>query len=198
MWQYKYNGQPEHKFNIMSADIIWRHCKDSIFDSLELGSGTGQLSKLLQSRKKIQTINMVDSSPTAIMYMTEYLNDNAISNYQLHKVSILSFANIVVDKKYDIVMSSGLIEHFKDKELKELCNIHKQFSNKYVVIIVPADNPENNAEALTEKHIKRYGYEKPMNEKNLDNLFIDSNFSHVHSERFYKNGKLLIAIYERM
>jgi SAM-dependent methyltransferase len=196
MWKYKYTGQEEYLFNKMSAEIIKKYCDDKS-DCLELGAGTGQLSKLLYTADKVKEINVVDSSPTAVKYMLDYFKDNNISNYHIYNTSIHNFANMVPQRKYGIVMSSGLIEHFKDDKLNDICKIHKYLSYSYVVIIVPADNPENNAEALTEKHIKKYGYEKPMNEKQLDNLFEDNIFKHVYSERFYKNKKLLISIYKR-
>jgi 2-polyprenyl-3-methyl-5-hydroxy-6-metoxy-1,4-benzoquinol methylase len=182
----------------MSAKIINKYCKDNLFNSLELGAGTGQLSKILYQIDKVMEINMVDSSASSIKYMIDSMTHEQIKNYNLFNISINNFANIHSDKKYDIVFSSGLIEHFKDNDLKTLCTIHKHLSSNYVVIIVPADNPENNAQAKTEKHKKKYGYEKPMNEKELDFLFIDNIFKHVYSERFYKNEKLLISIYQRI
>jgi SAM-dependent methyltransferase len=199
MWQYKYTkGKSESEFNKQTVEIINKYCKP-IYSSLELGAGTGQLSYLIHKiNKDYCHIDLIDESPSAVKYILEYFMDKKVieKRYKVRKENIFSIKNFSF--QYQLVFSSGLIEHFKNSNLKELVSIHQKLSYKYVVIIVPADNEENRKFSESEKCKKQYGYEKPMDEKELDFLFINDNFKKIHSERFYKNGKLLIGIYERL
>lgn len=200
MWNYEYIlGKPESKFNVLTAEIILKHCDfDKLNHSLELGAGTGQLSKLLKDKIKDLQTTMVDSSMSACGYIEKYFRDcdytcNAIQS------DIFDFVERYMNYKwkYGIVLSSGLIEHFKDKGQSYLCNIHKKYSRKYIVCIVPFANEENMKFAQSEYCRNNYGYEKPMTEQELDALFVDDKFKKIHSERFYKKDKLLIGIYQR-
>lgn len=201
MWTYKYTGQPEHKFNEMACDIILNHAKQNhrnfYYRTMELGAGTGQLSFLLKKASNHnQTAFCVDKSPSAIEYMNRYFK----SKFKPFEFCLIQDDIFKLDMEkdfFDTVISSGLIEHFKNGKLKELCEIHKQLSNNFVVVIVPADNKKNNKFSDSNECKRKYGYQKPMDEKELDFLFIDDIFKKVHSERFYKDGKLLISIYQR-
>jgi ubiquinone/menaquinone biosynthesis C-methylase UbiE len=198
MWQYKYERKPVHEFNMQTLGIIKKYCDISL-DSIELGGGTGQLSYLLKSSGIVGQINVIDFSPSAIRYMLDYYNDMGLDEkeYRLLKGDIFHFGGWYKNR-FDIALSSGLIEHFQGARLKELCNIHKLFSEKYVIVIVPYDNEKNRIFSASNECKKKYGYQKPMNEKELDNLFIDSSFKKVYTGKFYKGDKLLIGIYRRV
>jgi 2-polyprenyl-3-methyl-5-hydroxy-6-metoxy-1,4-benzoquinol methylase len=200
MWQYKYQRKSVHEFNIQTLEIIKKYCSSSrCLDSIELGGGTGQLSYLLYQNNLVGQVSVIDSSPSAICYMIDYYNDMGVkeNEYRLLKGDIFHYGGRY-NNKFDIVLSSGLIEHFKGSRLKEICNIHKLLSEKYIIVVVPYDNERNRTFSLTDECKKKYGYQKPMNEKELDLLFTDSNFKKVHSEKYYKGDKLLIGIYERI
>jgi 2-polyprenyl-3-methyl-5-hydroxy-6-metoxy-1,4-benzoquinol methylase len=197
MWQYQYKKQDVHKFNMQSLNIIKRYCKG--MDSLELGGGTGQLSYLLKADNVVGQINVVDSSPSAIRFMLDYYQDMNLQDFE-YRLFLCDIFHIGGQYKntFDIVLSSGLIEHFKGARLREICQIHKLFSCGFVVIIVPADNEKARIFAESDECKNKYGYEKPMSEKDLDDLFVDHEFKKIHSERFYKDKKLLIGIYRRI
>ena len=199
MWQYQYKKQSVHEFNIQTLNIIKKYCSSSMLDSIELGGGTGQLSYLLKSFEIVGQINVVDSSPSAIRFMLDYYNDMKLKpcDYRLHLCDIFHIGGRY-QNVFDMVLSSGLIEHFKGGRLREICNIHKLFSSGYIVVVVPADNEKSRTFSESAECKKKYGYQKPMTEKELDDLFVDHEFKKVHSERYYKNDKLLIGIYRRV
>jgi len=192
MWNYKYqSGKKEHEFNFMARDIILDNV-DNIESTCEIGAGTGQMSKLIRDKKEVYS-TMIDSSQSACNYIREYFIDNG---YYFD----IKYADIFVHTKdytADLVMSSGLIEHFKGDKLREIVDIHKKMSNKYVAIIVPNATKENIEFSATEKCKRQYGYQKPISEDELNSMVTDKNWERVYSKVFYKNDKLLIGIYKR-
>jgi len=67
------------------------------------------------------------------------------------------------NKKFDLVLSIGLIEHFSKNKILELVKLHKKLSEKYIVLIVPT------------KHQRRS--ERKMRVKAPD--WIDLNFKYL-------------------
>jgi len=164
---------------------------------MELGAGTGQLSFLLRRWYSNIFSYMIDSSESACKYIREYFADKNLNEGQHYNISQFDIRELNDDMSFDLVMSSGLIEHFQGEEQKKIVEKHKRLSKKYVVIIVPYANLDNIKRAKTEKHMARYGYEKPMTEGELRDFFDNIEFEEVSTGIFY-NQKLLIGIFERV
>jgi hypothetical protein len=199
-WIYKYQrGKPESKFNVESAEYILEYCK-GITTSMELGAGTGELSCLIKKGAPGVFTYMVDSSPSAINYIQEYFRDQGFNeglDYSISKIDITEPDRDFLFPKYDLIMSSGLIEHFKGRDKENSISLHKFICMKYVVIIVPNATEENLKFAESDYCRERYGYEKPMTMKELDRYFEEDDFEKIAGKSFYKKEKLIIGIYRR-
>ena len=195
MWKYKYNGlKTPSKFNKRTAQIILNHCQD-IKTCFEIGAGKGELSSLLKWSLGCK-ITTMDTSKSACEYMQQYYRD---MNYKftILQADIFQFFIQRYEPRYDLVMSSGLIEHFKGKQQQQICSIHKFYSNKYVAVITPHATKDEIEFSKSEKCKRMYGYQKPMTEKDHDKLFIDKDWKKIHSQPFYTKDKLIISIFQR-
>lgn len=191
MWKYKYQNQKEHGFNITARDIIVEHCPD-IKSSIEIGAGTAQLSKLIKDKICNIDVTMVENSQSACIYIRDYFWD---IGYPFD----IEFADVFILKpkrEYDMSMSSGLIEHFHGDKLKELINIHKKYSRKYLCLIVPHSCPYEIEFAKSEKCKRLYGFQRPFTESGLDDIVLDSEWKKHYNEVYY-NDRLLLSIYRR-
>jgi len=190
MWNYKYKGQKEHSFNFTARDIIYKQCPD-IKSSIEIGAGTGQMSKLLKDKCNID-VTMVDNSQSACHYMRDYFWD---CGYEFD-IKMADIFLLKVERQYELSMSSGLIEHFQGDILEDIINIHKQFSKKYVCFIVPHACEYEIEFAKSAECKKQYGFQKPFTTQELDRIVVDDSWEKVHSEVFY-NDRLLIGVYKK-
>lgn len=108
---------------------------------LELGSGTGLLS--LYMAKEGAEVTLLDSSESALTYSSMLYREMRAINTFLGKVrfvnkSFLS-SNFLLDKDFDIVHNSGVIEHY---DFNTAVNIVKKMKEKaktngYVIVCVP-------------------------------------------------------------
>ena len=90
------------------------------------------------------------------------------------------------NKKYDLVVSSGLLEHFKGEELLTCLNAHKYLAkrNGYVIIIAPSDTWFNEKRCHDPDNIKLYGYWRPISKKKMLQLFNEVDLSPAVIKRF--------------
>ena len=97
--------------------------------TLELGGGSGYLSKLL-SEKRHTKPSVIDNNKNA------YDFSKRIGNFEVNYFLQDMFSH---KGKYDVVFSDGLIEHFYPKERKKVFTLHKKLLKKdgYCVIFVP-------------------------------------------------------------
>ena len=112
-------GQDSKKVQISHTDkMIFNYLikeinpKDS--DIIEMGCGRGVLSYMI-SKYNPNTITLMDFSKEALERAKNLFQD--IQNVHYMDGDLL---NIKTDKKYDIVFSSGVVEHFSSKLRKYL------------------------------------------------------------------------------
>ena len=114
-----------HSYGLKSSNII------------ETGSGSGHLSALLAQKKF--NVTLVDYSIEAIKKSKELFQKLHIdANFFQADITILSKT---VKQKYDIVFSSGVLEHFDDEDLLKILTESYKVSNKYLIFLVP--NPKS-------------------------------------------------------
>ena len=123
--------------------------KDS--DIIEMGCGRGVLSYMI-SKYNPNTITLMDFSKEALARAKNLFQD--IQNVHYMDGDLL---NIKTDKKYDIVFSSGVVEHFSSKLRKKAIENHFEVSKDKVAIIVPA-KPHYNT--IRHKKIQSLGCRK--------------------------------------
>ncbi len=104
-------------------------------DILELGAATGFLTRLLMTHfgGRGVLVDKNDASFKAYDKMNDPLKNNI--EYVLEDIFKLS-----LDRRFDIVCSFGLIEHFIDKA--PVLDVHRKFAspNGNIIILVPLDS----------------------------------------------------------
>jgi SAM-dependent methyltransferase len=100
---------------------------------LEIGAGTGYISKLLTQKYRLDT-TLIDSNREAYKMFQKVSGKG--------KYIIIDAFSFKPDEEFDIVFSDGLIEHFYRKERLEMVSVHKNLAKAdgYVIIFVPKDS----------------------------------------------------------
>ncbi|HOZ53819.1 MAG TPA: class I SAM-dependent methyltransferase [Bacilli bacterium] len=141
--------------------------------SIELGAGSAAFSFELY-RKFKNKISGIDKSKVAVEYGKMISQDLGISfEYECGDFFITN------KKKYDMVLSLGVIEHYDDEKQLEFVKLCHKISNKYVIFAIP------NQESLVFKSYIKWAnkskdsYEEkhnPLNVVKLKNMLIENNF----------------------
>ncbi|HJH26541.1 MAG TPA: hypothetical protein C5S37_07135 [Methanophagales archaeon] len=145
----------------------------------ELGCGSGVLSFLLL-KNGARSASLVDFSSEALRLARDLFKS---CDYTLDFVQS-DFMELIGDsKKYDVVFSSGVCEHF-DGELRKL-NVEKHFelSNEYVVIIVPAAPHYNTIRHRKQRVIREYGFQRAFSKKEILDIVSEIDGFEVQSMR---------------
>lgn len=98
---------------------------------LELGAGTGLCAHFLAAKTKAQT-TLLDKDRQLVTKLKEKYPDKEIIHADLF--------NFSTKRKWDLVYSLGLIEHFPDEKAIKAIKIHKKLSSQYVLIAVPVES----------------------------------------------------------
>lgn len=102
---------------------------------LELGSGTGRLSYLaLQAGAR--HVTLVDASDRAMALSRALFAASDPTRYTLRQADVLTFDE---SAGFDIVFSSGLIEHFQGTDRAAIIRRHVELARRVCVIIHPTD-----------------------------------------------------------
>ncbi len=165
-----------HLINFHSYKKILDNLKIKNPDVIELGCGTGELSARIMERYG-GTATLVDNSDAAMKL--------ASANFARHKLQSdflkTNIFNLKSKKKYDIVHSEGLIEHFTGREQKNIIEAHRQCVSKkgFVLISVPRKTWYYNIwRKLAEKTGKwPFGDEKTMDADALKRLLEQNRLS---------------------
>jgi len=148
---------------------------------LELGSGTGKLSFLALTKGNAKKVTLIDFSDKAME-----IAHNLFKDYSASVDFILAdIFNLNLKKHFDIVFSSGLVEHFSGQRQIGIINIHQKYSRDIVFTIVPASPHYNNIRCRYIKNINKYGWEKPISLKQMRQLFVKNQLKILTNRRFY-------------
>lgn len=144
---------------------------------VELGAGTGFLSRTLRQMYG-GSIHMVDNCRESYQAFLKAMGGNT-EGMEYEIADILDYNP---GRKYDMAVSFGVIEHFKDKSKVILAHEKSITKNGYIIILVPMDSiltrlyyqtfPEKNLgyrELLTNKEIKNIMQEQELTVLNLVN-----------------------------
>ncbi len=95
---------------------------------LELGAGTGLCAHFLAAKTKAQTALLEKDAQLAVKLKEKYKDKKIIQ---------ADLFNFNTKKKWDLVYSLGLIEHFPDEQRIKAIKLHRKLSSKYILIAVP-------------------------------------------------------------
>ena len=99
---------------------------------LELGGGPGYLAKLI-AQNLGYTLTLLENDPEA------YKLFRKISNYGNYIIK--DFFEYKPRKKFDLVFSFGVIEHYPSRVKRiEAIRVHARLSNKYIAVFVPKNS----------------------------------------------------------
>jgi cyclopropane fatty-acyl-phospholipid synthase-like methyltransferase len=133
---------------------------------IELGCGSGELTARI-IKKYGGKATLVDKSRNALLLSSKRFKKHRIKANLIEK-DLLKFNT---KKKFDIVHSEGLIEHFLGEEQKKIVEAHKKSVNKNGYIIISVPRPVwyyRMTKWLLEKINKwPFGFEKAMNKNQL-------------------------------
>lgn len=132
---------------------------------LEIGSGNGYISNVLL-RKGLSGVGC-DLNKSACEN-NKSLNQKYVSKNK-YKVYNQNFLDLDTSQKYDLIISSMVIEHLKEGELTKFIEKSKELlsENGNIVFYVPASMKHWGIEDEIAGHIKRYEFEdfKKMGDK---------------------------------
>lgn len=181
LWKTHQVSDKISRFNLLSFYEIKKHINLSGSSTIEVGCGTGQLSLLLSQDAK--SVTLLDYSENSLRLAKELFETRGISNCSFAQDDLFDLHH---DKKYDLVISSGLLEHFKGEELLTCLNAHKYLAKKngYIVIIAPSDTWFNAKRCHDPENIKLYGYWRPISKEKMLQLFNDVDLLPAVIKRF--------------
>lgn len=152
---------------------------------LELGAGTGRLS-YLALKQKAKKVTLVDSSKKAISLSQQLFSGQTSDSYEIVESNVFDFSP---QTKYDLVFSSGLVEHFKDEDRLSIIRKHVEWAIQNCIIVHPTDSLYSRCFNRLPLSVKLYGFQKSFSDKEM-NGYIGSlvnmkRFSHVRFQPFY-------------
>ncbi len=146
---------------------------------LELGSGSG-IFCYLAMKEKAKSVTLLDNSAEAMKVARSLFDNN--ENVTFVEDNIFDFRP---ENKYDIVMSNGVIEHFKGEAFFDCLSAHRKASSGLVVIMCPASPHYNNIRVKYRRCRKLYGYQKPVSVEEMSFAFKKCGLKVKTIERFY-------------
>lgn len=173
-WEGYKKPSSSEMFLINERDKILENVKRKYFGGkkvkiLEVGCGYASNSRILNTKKDFQVF-CIDSSKSVISKVKK-----DIKNALLMDAKKLKFSK----NTFDIVFSSGLIEHFKNPKslIREMTRVTKK--DGLIITFVPGKY------SLWRLWIKlhgknwQHGYEEPYTQKKLDKVFNQKNVKKV-------------------
>jgi len=155
------------KFDFMTLYIMEHILATASFKGktvLELGAGTGRLS-YLALKYGAQKVTLVDSSTKAIELSHGVFKSEASDSYQIYQANILDFDTA---EKFDIVLSSGVIEHFKETDRRRIIDSHINKTREYCIIIHPTMTLYSSFFNNFFISKKLYGYQESFSEQEIN------------------------------
>tara|TARA_Y100000310_G_scaffold326114_1_gene390559 strand:- start:1097 stop:1762 length:666 start_codon:yes stop_codon:yes gene_type:complete len=129
---------------------IWIYNKDLFYDIignrikppqevLEIGCGTA-LEILAPLSANGLKVTGIDKEKDMVEFAKHNFKKLGLKGHFIHH----DLFKYNTHKKFDLVLSVGLIEHFPRRKIVEIIKIHKKLSKKWVVFIVPTKHQRHN------------------------------------------------------
>jgi len=182
VWDEKWGHTAKTKLDFSTRRIFAELQKVISFQGktvLELGCGTGRLSFLALESGAAST-TLVDNSQPALQLAKDFIGDNPKARFIQSDIRSLS-----PELRADFVLSSGLVEHFKGKELNQVIQIHRRLAKEKVLILVPASPHYNDIRMRREKSQHEYGWQRPFTKWGLRRALRRNQLQVVVLRRFF-------------
>jgi 2-polyprenyl-3-methyl-5-hydroxy-6-metoxy-1,4-benzoquinol methylase len=156
----------------------------SLNTSLELGCGSGILTKYLM-REKVDTALLVDYSEKALSVAKKNLKGH--NGVRFLKENIL---DLDLKQRFDLVQSQGLIEHYKGEQQIEIIKKHIQFvrDRGFLLLVVPRVSRMYMLWRLCGSIVNGgswvFGYEEPIDPLWLEKIVSDFGLDLIREKRF--------------
>lgn len=150
--------------------------------TVELGSGTGRLSYLLL-KNGARKVTMVDSSKKAISLTKNLFRNEHPDSYDVVESDLMEFD---ASGKFDISFSSGVIEHFRATDRRDVIQKHVDAAKSDSIILHPSNTLYQRLFSVFPPAVKLYGFARPYSIAEMDS-YIESikNVSDFSHEQFY-------------
>jgi cyclopropane fatty-acyl-phospholipid synthase-like methyltransferase len=152
---------------------------------LELGCGTGRLS-YLALRDGAASVTLVDSSIKAVALARGLFVKESPDSCNVIHSDIYEFAT---NERYDLVFSSGLIEHFRNDDRYRIVKKHTDLSLADCIIIHPTDTVYSAIFHKLPPAIKLYGFQQSFSDEEmsryLKRIVRVKNFENIRFHPFY-------------
>ncbi len=152
---------------------------------LELGAGTGRLS-YLALKAGARHVTLVDSSQKAVALAASLFVHEKPNEYSIVKGGIFEFPET---PRYDIVLSSGVVEHFREGDRARVIRKHVECSQEDCLIIHPTRTLYSFLFNNFPLSIRLYGYQESFSDKEMniciESLNCTSTVSHERFHTFY-------------
>lgn len=159
---------------------IGRHVRFDGKDVLDLGCGKGSLS-FFALKAGAEHVTLVDFSDAALDLARELFRSEDARRVTYIHANLL---DVNIGKKFDVVMSSGVAEHFVGGELEACVRQHVRQSRDKVAICVPSDTVANRRRSLSSENIAKYGFQRPIPDSEMRKLLERAGASVIHNGRF--------------
>ena len=158
--------ETRHNFITSYIDKIDKNTKQI----MEVGCGFGSNLKLIRDDRNDVECHALDNSTVAIDKLKEEFPNSYLADCMDTKLP---------EKKFDIIYSAGLMEHFRDENpfIMEMGRVLDD--EGYIITIVPARISLWQLYQLLHFGNWQHGYEKSYTHNQLVNLFIKHNFTVV-------------------
>jgi len=165
------------------VERVARHVALENAEVLELGAGEGNLS-YHALRAGARHVTLVDFSEEAFQRARRLLR-----GFPQEKVSFVSANLLDVDlaRPFDLVWSSGVVEHFAGDDLARCVERHAAHSRCHVAIGIPADTAFNRRRANDPRTHALFGFWQTIPDETLAGLIRDQGFDIRVCERFRRS-----------
>jgi glycosyltransferase involved in cell wall biosynthesis/ubiquinone/menaquinone biosynthesis C-methylase UbiE len=185
IWDKKWSEYKEAKIDFTTKTIwneILKHVSFKNKSILELGAGTGRLS-FLALEEGGDKATLVDSSKQALSLAKALIGQR--SGVKFVNRDLLNLE--LNEEAFDIVMSSGVIEHFRRTELAQAIKTHKKFLGPQgrLVLIVPASLHYNNLRFRFKSTRSVFSYQRPFSRRKIRRLLERENLEVLENKRFF-------------
>jgi len=175
-------------FDFMTMYIFEKLIKAASFQDkrvLELGCGTGRLS-YLALKAGAKNITLVDSSLKAVALARGLFATEEPQQCSIIQSDIFEYE---ANERYDLVFSSGLIEHFQGADRARIVKKHLDMSLGDCLIIHPSDTLYASVFNRLPQAIKLYGFQQSFSENEISRYLMDDNrvksFANMRFHPFY-------------